>query len=135
VVTGPVDGNGTTPRVGEAPIGEIDTAPPQAVAPSPLDAEAVFAKLKGDRGQIHKRYSDALKSDPTLRGRVDVTVTIGPGRTVIDVELAGCDDSMDRRIGALARTWRFPKPPDGGSAVASRSPFAQAASPPVNDPG
>jgi hypothetical protein len=122
IVKGPTGPRDTKVKVGEEDVGIIEPKPPEPLDPGDLDAEAVYAKMKAYRGQIQKCYSDALKRDGALKGRVDVTLTIGVSGNVTAVEADGFDAGMDACIEAGARSWRFAKPPAGSATF--RFPFA-----------
>lgn len=81
-----------------------------------LDADAIYQKIKSSyAGRVQKCYDDALKANTALKGRVDVTITIGPGGNVTSADVSGFDTGVDACIQALARTWRFNKPPSGSA--------------------
>jgi TonB family protein len=81
-----------------------------------LDAESVYQKIKTSYyGQVQKCYQDALKSNSSLKGRVDVTITIGPAGSVTSVDVDGFDSGVDACIQQNARRWRFNKPPNGSA--------------------
>jgi TonB family protein len=110
-------GGGSNVHVGEDKVGIVESKKPIVDDAGGLDAESVYRKIKSQyQGQIQKCYNDALKSNSGLKGRVDVTITIGAGGNVTAVDVSGFDPGVDACIQAAARRWRFDKPP-GGSAT------------------
>jgi outer membrane biosynthesis protein TonB len=119
-VAGPgegANGGGKGVKVGEEAVHGISTVgKPQVDDDGGLDANTVYQKIKSAyAGRVQKCYDDALKSNTALKGRVDVTITIGPGGNVTSADVSGFDDGVSACIQALARTWRFNKPPNGSA--------------------
>jgi TonB family protein len=116
-VSGPKGGDGGTGvKVGEEKVGIVESKKPIVDDAGGLDAESVYKKIKAQyQGQVQKCYNDALKSNGGLKGRVDVTITIGTGGNVTAAEVDGFDSGVDACIQAVARKWRFDKPPEGSA--------------------
>lgn len=73
-----------------------------------------------NRSAIQRCYEKALKSNPTLKGKIAVTFMINAKGRVEMVEIS--DDTMKNSsvsscIKNLVRRWRFPKPEDGPASV------------------
>jgi len=71
---------------------------------------------------IERCHKQALKSDPTLQGRVTLSFTIGEAGRVADARVAGVDDGLDACIAALMRGWRF-SPPRDDDGEPTEAPF------------
>jgi TonB family protein len=112
---GPGSGTGGKDvKVGEEKVGIVESKKPIVDDDGGLDAESVYKKIKSQyQGQVQKCYNDALKANSGLKGRVDVTITIGVGGNVTSVDVSGFDSGVDACISAAARRWRFDKPPNG----------------------
>lgn len=110
---GTADGKGV--KVGEEEVKATgNVGKPVVDDDGGLDAESVYQKIKTSYyGAVQKCYQDALKANSSLKGRVDVTITIGPAGSVTAVEVDGFDSGVDACIQANARRWRFNKPPNG----------------------
>ena len=110
-------GDGKGVKVGEAEIKATgNVGKPVVDDDGGLDAESVYQKIKSSYyGAVQKCYQDALKANSSLKGRVDVTITIGPAGNVTSVEVDGFDSGVDACIQANARRWRFNKPPNGSA--------------------
>jgi len=86
-----------------------------------------------DRGQIQKTissnlrsiqacYEKALKSNPSLYGKIVVSFTIGPKGTVTSARIASAtiaDYQMQAAVLSVIRRIKFPKPHGGGSISVS----------------
>jgi TonB family protein len=113
-VAGPKGGDGGKVKVDEDKVGIVESKKPIVDDDGGLDAESVYKKIKSQyQGQVVKCYNDGLKSNSGLKGRVDVTITIGTSGSVTAVEVDGFDPGVDACIQAAARRWRFDKPPNG----------------------
>jgi hypothetical protein len=62
-----------------------------------------------------KCYQNAAKTNPGLKGKVNVSITVGPGGNVTKVSVDGFDSSVDSCINTEARKWRFPKPDEAST--------------------
>ena len=76
--------------------------------------ETVARLAEAYAGALQKCYVDALKSNGSLKGRVDVVFTVGPAGNVTSVDVDGFDSAVDACIAGHARRWRFDKP-DGSA--------------------
>jgi len=86
-----------------------------------------------DRGQIQRTisknlrsiqacYEKALKSNPSLYGKIVVSFTIGPKGTVTSAKIVSAtiaDYQMQADVLSVFRRMKFPKPPGGGSITVS----------------
>jgi len=92
----------------EDPLGHIDLPRPAPDPGSDRPAEDVYARIRRSYfGVVQKCYESELKRDAALRGRVDVTLTIGDRGQVMAVRAHGFDAALDDCIEASARRWRF----------------------------
>ena len=117
-VAGPKEGTGGKGvKVGEDEVKATgNVGKPVVDDDGGLDAESVYQKIKQSYyGAVQKCYQDALKTNSALKGRVDVTITIGPAGSVTSVEVDGFDSGVEACIQANARRWRFNKPPNGSA--------------------
>ena len=60
-------------------------------------------------------YERALKANPKLGGKVEVSFVIGPAGTVTKASVNGFDSGVDSCIQAQVRGWRFEKPEEGSA--------------------
>jgi hypothetical protein len=92
----------------EDPLGHIDLPRPAPEPGSDRPAEDVYARIRRSYfGVVQKCYESGLKRDAALRGRVDVTLTIGDRGQVMAVSAHGFDTALDDCIEASARRWHF----------------------------
>lgn len=90
-----------------------------------FDQRAVVRMIQTRRAQITACYEHAILSDPTLRGRVEIQMTIeenGSVSGVRTVENGMGSDTVARCIETRVRGFRFTPGPTGGS-VQFRFPF------------
>jgi hypothetical protein len=59
---------------------------------------------------VNACYQRALKSNPSLQGKVTLSFTIGIAGNVVKANADGFDSGVDQCIEREARTWRFDKP-------------------------
>jgi hypothetical protein len=110
---GPDDHLGDTrPAPGhEDPLGHIVLPRPAPEPGSDRTAEGVYERIRRSYfGRVQKCYEGVLKRDAALRGRVDVTLTIGARGQVVAASAHGFDASLGDCIEADARRWRFDAP-------------------------
>jgi outer membrane biosynthesis protein TonB len=62
------------------------------------------------KAKVNSCYQRALKTNPTLGGRVDIAFTVGVAGNVIKASVSGFDSSVDSCIEQEVRRWRFTKP-------------------------
>jgi outer membrane biosynthesis protein TonB len=83
----------------------------QDIEAAGLDPDVVSKTIKSRyQGRVNACYQRALKTNPTLRGRVDLEFTVGPAGNVVKSNAKGFDGGVDDCINREARTWRFNKP-------------------------
>lgn len=97
------------PAVGGAAAGPGSAAAADGVLAerSREEIEQVFDRNKG---AIHALYSRALRSDPTLQGRLVLRLTIAPDGTVTDCEVVESelgDAELERRLVQRVLLFRF----------------------------
>jgi hypothetical protein len=76
------------------------------------------------RGQLHPRatacYNNGLKTDPTMAGRIVITIVVGPSGEVQSASVAqnsGLSPGVAACIAGGARNLRFPPIPGGGTST------------------
>jgi hypothetical protein len=62
------------------------------------------------QARVNACYQRALKSNPSLQGKVTLSFTIGIAGNVVKANADGFDSGVDQCIEREARTWRFDKP-------------------------
>jgi hypothetical protein len=76
-----------------------------------LDPDKVSATIRSRYyPRVVQCYQRALKSNPSLGGKVNVTFTVGVAGNVVKVDADGFDGGVDSCIEAEARRWRFDRP-------------------------
>jgi TonB family protein len=83
-----------------------------------LDAQAVINVVRRGKGGIIACYEHALKMNPNLSGKVELQFTISSVGKVSSAEIGNDtlgDDSVNKCIVGLVKSWRFPAP-EGGDA-------------------
>ncbi len=105
-------GNVIAPR---KPVGVASIAPPDLPAGKLPDAGRVVAGL---RGMLRACYKRALDEDPTARGSVRVTATVGPNGEVRSTQAAnaGLPSGMVGCVTRVVQGAQFSQP-EGGAAV------------------
>jgi outer membrane biosynthesis protein TonB len=95
------------------PSGRITTTEKQAFDESSLTADAVLAKImQAYMAGLKRCHKDLLKTDPTARGKVTLSFTVGESGRVSKANVAGFNDSLDSCIQARVESWRFAEPKD-----------------------
>jgi outer membrane biosynthesis protein TonB len=81
-----------------------------------LDPSKVASRIKSQyfRG-VKQCYERALKANPKLQGKVEVSFVVGPAGNVTKVSVDGFDPGVDQCIQGQARNWRFDKPEEGSA--------------------
>ena len=140
---GPVAGDFSIQHLGTRPVGPVNEGEPvREVGPTiavtgpqdddleidgvgEFDQALVVRMIQRRRAQITACYEHAILSDPTLRGRVEIQMTIeenGSVSGVRTIENGMGTDVVSRCIESRVRGFRFTPGPTGGS-VQFRFPF------------
>ena len=88
--------------------------------------QAVVMTLVQSRRAFENCYRQALKRAPTLRGRVELALTIGADGVPTKSTATGIS-GVDRCVAEVAKGLVFPKPP-GGQPISISHPFVFAPS-------
>jgi TonB family protein len=83
-----------------------------------VDSKSISNIVKRNAGAVKRCYEKGLLANPSLKGKVSVTIMINMMGRVESVDIVANtlgDDSVTRCIKGVVRRWRFPKP-DGGPA-------------------
>ncbi len=94
----------------------------QVVITGSLDRSIIQRVIRRHRNQIRAVYESALKSNPTLAGKVVIKMTIGADGKVEKVEIAEStlkDKRVEERLMKVVKRLQFPKLPGGGKMVVS----------------
>ncbi|MBN8611497.1 MAG: AgmX/PglI C-terminal domain-containing protein [Deltaproteobacteria bacterium] len=140
---GPIAGDFSIQHLGTRPVGPVNEGEPvREVGPTiaftgpqdddleidgvgEFDQALVVRMIQRRRAQITACYEHAILSDPTLRGRVEIQMTIeenGSVSGVRTIENGMGTDVVSRCIESRVRGFRFTPGPTGGS-VQFRFPF------------
>jgi hypothetical protein len=104
------------PAIDAVASAPIDAAPAHVAhhAPSPpavhegtIDAEAVFRVVSSDP-RVQRCYLDALKTQPTLGGKLMATAKIGTDGRATDTSAIGVSDQVSHCIAKAIAALRFP---------------------------
>ena len=93
---------------GKSGVGKIEAS----------DVQRVFKRRKG---AIKHCYEQALKKDPTVKGKVTIRFTIGPAGRITSISIKDNSTgsaSIGSCIKGKVKSWKFP-PPEGGSVTFS----------------
>ena len=85
-----------------------------------LDRELIRQVIQRNRGQIRYCYESQLNRHPTLSGKVAIRFTIASEGNVVTSTVAQStvgDSELEQCVAGRVRTWQFPRPQGGGSAV------------------
>jgi hypothetical protein len=80
-----------------------------ALASADIDRSLVHRVVKVHVREIRTCYERALKVHPSLAGKVKVTFTIATDGKVRAATAEGLEDSLDRCIEGVVKTFEFPK--------------------------
>jgi hypothetical protein len=112
VGTGGVDSAGTG-KVENSPSGRISVADKQSFDESSLTPDAVLAKIMSAYMAGLKRcYKDHLKTDPSARGKVQLSFTVNETGRSVSNKAKGFASAVDACIQSRMDGWRFPIPKD-----------------------
>jgi hypothetical protein len=97
------------------PIAAANVPPPDVSVGHVADAARVVAGL---RGPLRACYKRELDTDPTAKGTIRVTATVGSNGEVRSVQTAngGLSSTMVACVSRVVRSAQF-SPPEGGSAI------------------
>jgi TonB family protein len=108
-------GIGLLSKKGVIDIGGIDAEPPVCIG---LDKDLIRQVVRAHRNEIRYCYELALTSNPKLRGKTAVKFTIAPSGTVTAASITDSNvHEVDDCVTSRVRSWNFPKPPGGGTAI------------------
>ncbi|MCC7201338.1 MAG: TonB family protein [Nitrospirae bacterium] len=114
---------------GSRTISGRDIVPPGKEGASPFakttlrqtrSQESIKEVVKTHRGSLDFAYRKALRSDPTLKGIINIEFTIAPDGTIISARVASStinDPDFAEDVLKRVRTWKFPAYPDSGNTV------------------
>jgi hypothetical protein len=114
---GPSGGGNVGGGKGETEIkGDVSSGRLEDIDAGGLDPSKVASRIKAQyfRG-VKQCYERALKANPKLQGKVEVSFVVGQLGTVTKVNVDGFDPGVDQCIQAQARNWRFDKPEEGSA--------------------
>ena len=127
--------SGTGAGFGAAPVAAEPIAEEREAEPAPrptvggsLDRSVIARHMAQARTEVRRAYETELRSDPDLRGRIVVRLTIAPDGTVTAADIATDtvgSPTLNTRILAILRRLRFPEPAGAGSMTITY-PFAFA---------
>jgi hypothetical protein len=76
-----------------------------------LDPDKVATTIRARyQARVNQCYERALKSNPNLGGKVNLSFTVGIAGNVVKANAEGFDSGVDQCIEQEARRWRFDKP-------------------------
>lgn len=116
-VGGPAGTGGVgTERSEDAIKTDVRTGPLDTIDAGGLDPDKVMSTIKSRYfSGVRQCYERALKGNPTLQGKVVVSISIGPAGNVTKASVSGFDNGVDQCIQQKARGWRFMKPESGSA--------------------
>jgi len=82
--------------------------------------ESIKEVIKSHRGSLDFAYRKALRSDPTLKGIINIEFTVSPDGSVISARIVSStisDPSFEEDVLKRVKTWKFPAYPDSGNTV------------------
>jgi len=112
-------GNGAE-RLGPKRSADVVIASDDVQTTGALDRELIRRVIQRNRGQIRYCYEKELTSHPTLSGKVAIRFTIASEGNVVTSTVAQStvgDSELEQCVAGRVRTWQFPRPQGGGSAV------------------
>ena len=114
---------------GQRTISGRDIVPPGKEGTSPFarstlrqtrSQESIKEVIKSHRGSLDFAYRKALRSDPTLKGIINIEFTVSPDGSVISARIVSStisDPSFEEDVLKRVKTWKFPAYPDSGNTV------------------
>ena len=114
---------------GSRTISGRDVVPPGKEGTSPFvkstlrqtrSQESIKEVIKSHRGSLDFAYRKALRSDPTLKGIINIEFTVSPDGSVISARIVSStisDPSFEEDVLKRVKTWKFPAYPDSGNTV------------------
>lgn len=91
----------------------LPSGPEDSFSASGLDRDQIIAVINRHRGEITYCYEQALKQDPSVRGKVAIKFVINPNGRVARANIAESSANHSRLESCMVarlRTWQFPKP-------------------------
>ena len=83
-----------------------------------MDREAIRKVIREHMAEVRGCYDEALKKNPKLEGKSIMEWSIGEGGKVLYVKpIENLDGTFDICLVHKIRTWKFPEPPKGDTAV------------------
>jgi TonB family protein len=83
-----------------------------------LDKDLIRQVIHAHRSEVRYCYDLALTSNPQLRGKTAVKFVIGPSGAVSTASVSeSTAHELDDCVSSRVRSWVFPKPPGGGTAI------------------
>jgi hypothetical protein len=119
--TGPESaGGGKTEE--KVPKGRIQVASKKTFDDTTLSPDAVLGRIQSVyMAGIKRCYKDLLKSDPSARGRVDLSFTVNESGRVTSPSAKSDYSSMSACIKGLMGGWSFPAPKDSDGEATEAS--------------
>src|SRR3989337_808430 len=114
---------------GQRTISGREVVPPGTEGTSPFakstlrqtrSQESIKEVIKSHRGSLDFAYRKALRSDPTLKGIINIEFTVSPDGSVISARIVSStisDQSFEEDVLKRVKTWKFPAYTDSGNTV------------------
>jgi len=90
------------PPPGRLKVVGVETSPDKALGTA-MQGKIQLAYVAG----LKRCYAGALRADPSLRGRITLTIDVTTGGTVVGARATAPSDRLARCVEARARSWRF----------------------------
>jgi hypothetical protein len=120
-IDGPGDGSGSTAEA-TTPSGRVAFGASSALDDTSLTTDMILHKVMSVYMSGLKRcYKNALKMDPTLRGKVGINFTVNESGRSVNGDAMGFNDEVDRCIEGLVSSWVFPRPKDADGEATDAS--------------
>lgn len=106
-------------RAEKAVVGKASVGAPE-VDGGEVDAKSVAKTIKGSSNAVKRCYDKALLANPTLKGKISVTILINEKGRVEKVEISEDtikDPEVAKCIKGVVSRLRFPKPEGGPASV------------------
>lgn len=110
---GPTSASGEGGKTEKVPKGRIQVASKKTFDDTSLSPDAVLGKIQNAYMAGLKRcYKDLLKSDPTARGRVELSFTVNEAGRTTSPNAKSDYSSLSSCIKGQMSSWTFPAPKD-----------------------
>ena len=96
----------------------------EAIIAGSMDKSSIQRVFRRHQRQFRRLYEQTLKSNPSLKGKLVLKLVIGANGRVKSAKVTKStlgDTDFERKLLALVKRWRFPKPAGGGEVVVSYS--------------